>query len=180
MKILFPLILLSCAVFAQDEAAIAKAKSACGPDNIFFDVYTGEETHALATPAPGKALVFVIGENVTCAACDVTVRVGMDSAWAGAIEGSSWIAMNVEPGEHHLCTNWQSSLAGRRRHVALAGFTAENGKVYFFRLRVNTREEPVLDLDAINGDEGRYLVAEYRASEFHARKPGKTSADSSD
>ena len=55
MKILLAVILLSCAALPQDEAAIAKTKTACGPDNIWFDAKVSDETPPPASPAPGKA-----------------------------------------------------------------------------------------------------------------------------
>ncbi|HKD79620.1 MAG TPA: hypothetical protein VKH81_07995 [Candidatus Angelobacter sp.] len=185
MKALFAVVLLACAAFAQDDAAVAKARTACGPDNIFFDVKTSETSHAPATPEAGKALVFVIHQVYTpnnCEGgdeCGILARVGMDGSWAGAMYGASYLYLNVEPGEHHLCTNWQSIFASRSSHAALTSFTAEAGHIYYFRMRLFGDRALIMDLDQINSDEGKYLLASYQESESRARKPRKNYAEES-
>ncbi len=43
MKTFLAVVLLSCVAFAQDEVAIAKAKAACGPDDVSFSVKPAKE-----------------------------------------------------------------------------------------------------------------------------------------
>lgn len=93
--------------------------------------------------------------------------------------GAAYLYMNVDPGEHHLCTNWQSVFASRSSHAALASFTAEAGHVYYFRMRLLGDNALIMDLDQINSDEGKYLLASYQEGESHARKPRKTYAGQS-
>jgi hypothetical protein len=60
--------------------------------------------------------------------------VGVDGAWVGAYEHKSYTYFSVNRGEHRLCTSQQSSLKSRRDNNASAiTFTAEEGKVYYFR-----------------------------------------------
>jgi len=82
---------------------------------------------------------------------------GLDSMdpGVGATHGNTHFSFSLLPGEHHLCSNWQSKLRDPSSFYSLANFTAEAGKVYYFRTRVWTR----LDLDPVNSDEGRHLVA---------------------
>src|SRR5579859_48548 len=171
MKTFLAAMLLSCVAFAQDDAAIAKAKAACGPDDVFFSVKTSEGSHPAATVEPGKALVYVIGQDFACSGCGKVVRIGLDAAWAAAVDFGSYTSFSVEPGEHHLCTNWQSFFAGSKKPVGLANLTAEAGKVYYFRVRVPALNHPVIDLDLVNADEGQYLVASSKMSESHPKKP---------
>jgi hypothetical protein len=170
-------------VLAQDPAAKATAEAACGPTNIKFDVKEGA-----ADPSPqlrpGKALVYVVEDLGGCPDCpgqskgfnftntnNALVRVGMDGAWIGANQGSSYFFFSVDPGEHHLCINWQSRLAVRSRAFAMAGFTAEAGRVYYFRERVFPGSADYsFDLDPINSDEGKYLVASSSYSVSRAKK----------
>lgn len=56
-------ILLSCAAMAQNDAAIEKAESACGPGQIHFDVDATNYTESIAQPTNGKAFVFVIAQS---------------------------------------------------------------------------------------------------------------------
>jgi hypothetical protein len=61
-----------------------------------------------------------------------------------------------------MCANWQSHFASRNQRVSLAGFSAEAGKTYYFRVRVTSQgqhEPPLIDLEQINRDEGMLLVA---------------------
>ena len=138
MKAFLAVILLSCTALAQDDSAIAKTKTACGPDNVFFGVKTTETSHPPAAPPAGKALVFVINQVYTPNNCEdddcgILARVGLDGSWAGAMYGASYMYMSVDPGEHHLCTNWQSVFSSRSSHAALTSFTAEAGHALLFQ-----------------------------------------------
>ena len=90
----------------------------------------------------------------------------------GANRGTSYISFNVEPGEHHLCTDWQSVPPWLPKiHPAAAGVAAESGQTYYFRARLmETYGYFTLDLDRVNADEGRILVATSPASEYRVKK----------
>jgi hypothetical protein len=92
----------------------------------------------------------------------VTTRVGLDGAWIGANRGDSYFFFPVEPGEHHLCSDWHVGfVAGGGTKVSLASFTAEAGKTYYFRVRTMGAKDMgnILDLDPVNSDQGQFLVA---------------------
>jgi hypothetical protein len=109
--------------------------------------------------------------RVECLIGCVTIRVALDGSWIGANQGNTHFSFSVLPGEHRLCSNWQSSLAERSSVYSLANFAAEAGKVYCFRTRIWALERLVsLDLDAANSDEGRYLVASTPCAVSHAKK----------
>ena len=102
---------------------------------------------------------------------EALTKVGMDGAWVGANQGSSYFSLAVGPGEHHLCINWQSRLAVRSRAFAMANFTAQAGEIYYFRERVFPGESDyAFDLDQVNSDEGKYLVASSAFSVSHPKK----------
>jgi hypothetical protein len=52
----------------------------------------------------------------------------------------------------------------------MASFTAEEGKVYFRERVFPGAHDYSFDLDAINSDEGKYLVASSLYSVSHAKK----------
>ena len=166
MKVILAVIFLSCAAFAQNDAAIANAKAACGPDKIHFDVEATNFTESITQPASGKAFVYVIAQD------EITSRIGLDGAWVGAVEGDSHMSFSVDPGEHHLCASWQSAFLKGNRVVGLSSFTAEAGKVYYFRVRATQRESALslLDLEPMNSDQGIYTVLKSKISEWHAKK----------
>jgi hypothetical protein len=173
MKSALTLILfLAASAFAQNAP---QTPAACGPLDAKFDAQ-GEGGQPAAHLEPGKAMVYV-AEVFTKAPGEIgnpTLRVGMDGTWLGATRTNSYLAFTVEPGEHHLCTSWQSRLKRLSKLAAFAGFTAEPGKVYYFRERIGysgygNSANMTLDLEPVNPDEGQYLVASYKPSTSHQK-----------
>ncbi|MGA2351692.1 MAG: DUF2846 domain-containing protein [Terracidiphilus sp.] len=162
MKIGLIALLFAASAWAQDPAAIASA--ACGRENVTFKVELDESRHIPAQPAPGKALVYVIHDAGTSSLFAYpTTKLGVDGKWVGANHGNSYLVFPVEPGEHHLCTTLQSSIIEDREE--LAHFTAEAGKVYYFRTRlVLSRSVDLLELQPVDSDQGKFLVAVYPLS----------------
>lgn len=184
MKTFLAILLLASCVLAQDDhitdkakGEIASAAAACGPEETKFDLKTSDAGHSLAQPEPGKALLYVIGQdgtqNIFCKGCEIIARVGLNGDWIGAVNGDSFLSSSVAPGEHHLCTQWQSRFSTRSKRLALANFNAEAGKTYYFRMRLITQGKdapPLLDMEQINSDEGKYMVLTSQTSESHAKK----------
>ena len=159
-------------VFAQQQPP-ASGGSACGPMNVEFDATADKSRHDVPQAEAGKGLVHVIeifqrspGE------LDPTIRVGLDGAWVGASRSNTHLSFSVDPGEHHLCASWQSMFKRLSQNVALAPFTAEAGKVYYFRARILQLENKVftLELEAINPDQGQYFVSTLPPSVSHPKK----------
>lgn len=152
--------------FATDNGAVASAKSACGTKNVHYEVHTDENSHSPAQPEPGRAQIYMIedqGPGLHLA--HITTRVGLDGAWVGANQGNSYFVLPVSPGEHHLCANWQSSSSFSKR-FSFISFTAEAGRIYYFRVRARV---DLFDLELINSDEGQFLVTSFALSNFKAR-----------
>jgi hypothetical protein len=184
MKTLLAILLLVSSVLAQDgsingkaRAEISNATAACGPEETHFELKTSGAEHSIAQPEPGKALFYVIGydgsPNPLCKGCEIVARVGLNGDWIGAVNGNSFVSSSVAPGEHHLCTQWQSRFSSRSKYLALANFTAEAGKTYYFRMRLirqGQQAPPFLDLEQINSDQGKYMVLTSRAGQSHAKK----------
>ena len=167
-------VVLALSAFVQAQSPGA-SQGACGPKEVRFDAVTASGT-PMAVES-GKALVYVseVFKKVPGEWGNPTIRIGLDGAWMGATRANSYVAFSVDPGEHHLCTNWQSHLKRLSREAAFAGFTAEAGKTYYFRVRVGyqtvgTATTMTLDLDAVNPDEGQYLAASNPASASHPQK----------
>jgi hypothetical protein len=167
MRLFLAVIILCCPAFAQNDAAIEQAKSACGPAQTRFDVDSANFADSIDYPPSGKALVYVIGEGA------ITARVGLNGDWAGGITGNSHMSFTVDPGDHHLCASWQYVFAKNNKVVALSAFTAEAGKTYFFRIRGTIQGQQAgafLDLEQLNADEGKYLVLKTPIAESHIKK----------
>ena len=164
---------LATAVFAQDSPAASQG--ACGPAEVRFDARASSAKPA--TLETGKALVYVneVFKKVPGELANPTIRVGLDGSWMGATRANSYISFSVEPGDHHLCTNWQSHLKRLSREVSFTGFTAEAGKTYYFTAKVSYQSSGTstvmsLDLTPVNPDEGQYLVASNPGSDSHPKK----------
>lgn len=150
--------------------------------DVQFDVHPAE-SHPLAQPDPGKSLVYVI-EVFDRAANQLsrpTLRIGLDGKWTGAVKGDSYLALSVDPGEHHLCTNWQSRLKQFSTKAAFLGLNAEAGKIYYIRARIiEGGSDFALDFAPVDADEGKYLIATAAPSNSHAKTAnGKSSQDQS-
>jgi len=163
---------LAISALAQDSEA---PQGACGAKEVRFDATTASGNQPALQP--GKALVYVseVFKKAPGELGNPTIRVGLDGIWMGATRANSYIVFSVDPGEHHLCTNWQSRWKRLSREAAFSGFTAEEGKTYYFRVRigyetVGTATTMTLDLDPVNADEGKYLVASNPTSASHPQK----------
>jgi hypothetical protein len=170
VKIALAVFLFSISAFGQNASLIA----ACGPQETQFRVDVVAATGQPSQPQtdPAKALVYVIEDQKYKLMRDVTTRVGVDGAWVGANRGNSYLFFAVPPGEHHLCTDWTSDFVPGGRLISLTSFTAEAGQTYYFRARTSGAkdEKPAIDLDPLNTDEGKFLVASLRLSDSKAKK----------
>jgi hypothetical protein len=173
MRTVLALLLFSISAFAQDPAAVSGAEAACGPKSVNFDVKDDDSQHSVARPEAGKALVYVI-QDMGAASCPggcITTKISLDGTWVGANHRSSYFSFAVDPGERHLCANWQSHFAGRSQIVGLAHFTAEAGKVYYFRTRVlGVEPTGFFDVDPIDSDMGKFFVASFPLAVSHPKK----------
>lgn len=172
MKIALAALLFVASACAQ--AQFADLPAACGPSNVIFKVKLDNTQHTLAQPEPGKALVYFIQDDGPAGnAQHYTLKIGLDSAWAGAYKTNSYLTASVEPGVHHVCANVQSGpFLGSL--VSLAHFSAESGKVYFFHTRfiagVPGEAPPYLVLDPVDSDEAKYQIATFPLSVSQPRK----------
>ena len=132
------------------------SRFACGPGNVEFAAAKSKDPSPIGRPESGKALVYVVAVKSLA-----LVRVGLDGAWVGAVNDTSSVSFAVDPGEHHLCANWQSKAKDDPAMFAFRSFTAESGKIYYFKTTVNSDETRMVlvKLQPLNEDEGRFLAA---------------------
>jgi hypothetical protein len=144
--------------------------AACGPANASFKVNLSESQHTLTQPDAGKARIYFVHDAGTSATLGYpTVKFAIDGAWVGANHGNSYFSVSVDPGEHHVCVTLQSSLVEQR--VELLQFKAAADKVYYYRTRlVMSRSVELLEIDPIDSDQGKYLVASFPLSVSSPKK----------
>ncbi len=184
MKPNFPLLFLCVSLASAVCASATVLPDACGNDAVKFDVKTQNNQPAPAGPEAGKAqIVFIetLDRTWMCLGCGTpSTRFGMDGAWVGANQGNSYFAIDVAPGEHHLCAGWQSVFGHLKQMVGLASFTAEAGKVYYFEAKTtlhvhnygDNAHETDRDLDfvQVNDDEGHYRVKASKLATFTPKR----------
>jgi hypothetical protein len=146
----------------QDQASVARAAAGCGPNEIQFDVKSDKAQHTQATPDVARAVVYVFSERAEFP----NVRVGMDGKWMGANHGESYFLFAAEPGEHRMCWDVQRGQDKLTDHGAATTFTAEAGKVYFFRTTVHGSNEvaPNWKIERLDAAEGMFLVSSWPLS----------------
>jgi hypothetical protein len=155
MRIVFALALLMTSMPAMAQSADALYGQACGPKDANF-VVEQVKGQAPTSPAPGKALVFIIQKE---SSRGIFTRIGSDGSWKGVIHDNSYIPFSVEPGEHHLCAATQSA---KHPEAQFVHFTAEAGKVYFYLINVTAEDIGNgfnMAFHAADRDEALYLIA---------------------
>jgi hypothetical protein len=133
---------------------------ACGKSQMSMEVKLDKAQHAVAQPKPGTAQVYFV-EDMGRGGAGYMTKIGMDGEWIGVNRKNSYFSVSVAPGEHHLCAAIEPSNAWS--YVELAHFTAEVGKVYFYRTRIIVTRDGIeyFSLTPLDSDAGEYAVSAY-------------------
>ena len=155
---------------AQEQGA-----PGCGPVDQKLDVKTDKKNHPVGNADGGKAIIYFLQDDREFLSHPrPTVRLGIDGQWVGATHADSYFHVAVDSGVHHLCADWQTSVGiAMGRQVAALHFTAEPGKVYYFRAKNfwQTERGPAeLKFTPVDSDEGQLLVSGYSYSTSQTRK----------
>lgn len=147
---------------AKAQADAAWARAGCGSDDIRFDVKLDKTQRPTPKPEVGQAMVYVFEDDQTRAGFPTT-RIGLDGKWISANVPDSYLFFPVQPGAHRLCSNWQ-----RNSGVGAAvDFTAEAGKIYYFRATVTSFSDSVnaaFVLKPVEDAEAQFLIATHYLS----------------
>jgi len=173
---LFISVILAATVFsaspalAQDQAAAARTAAGCGPSQSQFEVKLDDTLHLLAQPEEGKAIVYVFEDDFT----GPTMRIGVDGSWVGATNSKSFLYFSLAPGEHSICTEWQSNVFKKtsERVGGAKSLTVEAGKVYYLRMTFEevTKASGRIKLDLTDNAEGQFLLSSSALSNSHPKK----------
>ncbi len=178
MRVALVIICISVCAFAQEKTRFgqptvppASVTAACGNLDVSMAVKLDDAQHAIAQPESKEALVYFIQDTgLSTTIAYPTTKIGIDGTWVGANKKDSYFAVFVAPGEHHLCVAIQSSIV--RNNIELAHFTAEAGKVYFYRTRIIASRDGLdyLGFLAVDSDQAAYLIASDPLATAHSRK----------
>jgi hypothetical protein len=185
-------ILWAVPAFGQNQPTDLRMAAGCGPASAQFSVKVNKSKHEIVQPEAGKSLVYVIVQEIphpgqALYIGNITTRVGADGTWVGANYGESYISFQLEPGEHRICADWQSSRKSLQKLSSASDLTAEVGKTYYFVLELRTgvpmngREDSVfpaanLKLKAVDGSEGMLLVSRTGQSNWELKKGAQSAA----
>jgi hypothetical protein len=147
MKSTFALLLLCSSLVPAMQAHAAILPDSCGKDAIIFKVKvngsSGGEFELYRpmpdAPAAGKAqIVFLEDVDDFESFTTPTIRFGVDGEWMGATKGDSHFTIDLTPGAHQLCANWQSNneLERMKIGVDVLNLNLEAGKVYYCQVRI--------------------------------------------
>jgi len=147
----------------QDQASAARAAAGCGPNEMQFVAKTDKTQHPQALADAARAVIYVFSERI---AFDQTYRIGMDGKWMGATRDESYFFFTAEPGEHRLCWDLQKNQDRLTDQGAATTFTAEAGKVYFFRTTSHGGNElaPNWKMERLGVAEAMFLVSSWPLS----------------
>jgi hypothetical protein len=135
MKAKFVMIFVLVVAFAG-MARASEWPAACGKDTVQFKVKTDKKQSPPADPEPGKAQIIFVEAVKGAFGAAPTARYGVDGAWVGANHGASYFVVSVDPGEHHLCANWQSSVRSEKEEVGIDTVNLQTGKVYYYEFKI--------------------------------------------
>jgi len=165
---------------AQDQVAAARNAAGCGTDGVGFDVKVNKKQHPAPPPEAGKAIVYVFEELKTddtgFTIGGVTTKVGLDGTWIGGNKSGGYVYFSVSPGEHRVCTAWQSSMESLAKRASAASFTAQPGDVFYFRTKVRAfsyhegRQDYDLNLEPVDPAEAQLLIANLALATSHPKK----------
>jgi hypothetical protein len=169
MKVAIVLFLLVSPAFAQNKPNAPAVAPGCGTDDAKFEVTKVKDQHPTPQPETEEALVYFIEDDREYDPTrKPTMLAGLDGRWVGATNGNSDFYFSVVPGEHHLCASWQ----GKRQMRAVAHFTAEAGKVYYFAVknRAGTYQAYGIDFAPLDNDQGLLLASTFPLSTFQLKR----------
>jgi hypothetical protein len=176
IKTLIVVLLFAGPVWAQEQTPDALAAAGCGPNKVEFEVKKDKNQHPMGQVEPGKALVYVFGDERRDANVSylggTTVRLGVDGAWIGATQYQSYFFFPVAAGEHRMCAGWQSNITRIANVRTAASFSVQAGEVYYFRVVSERREkrEPAIKIEPLDSAEGALLISSSALSTSKTKK----------
>lgn len=188
LKVLLGVVVFAAPLLAQDQAEAARMAAGCGANETQFTVKRDKKQHPTAQPDAGKALVYVFGDedidNVTLRVGSAITRWGVDGTWVGASDWKSYFYFAADPGDHRLCIRRQSSFKSITKISAALSFTAEAGKVYYFRAKTPHHStqaphspEGIVELVAVDPAEAQLMIANSPFSVSHPKPAESSTAD---
>jgi hypothetical protein len=153
--------ILAATLLSHDQSAVAQ--DACGPRNVSFSVKL-ETASQPSKPEVGQALVYFVQDIDESKSGGIITRIALDGHWVGAVKDNSYLAIPVQPGEHHICAILQMNALQRSIDFAspkpaLAHFQAKSEGVYYFRARYITAKYLTMEFGPADADQALYMIS---------------------
>ncbi len=175
---------------------IQQAEAACGDPSAKFTARPGALIQPTVPIGKDEARVYILDDTVIPfnpgqgQSGAAIIGVGLNGQWIGATKGRSYIALSVKAGEDHVCGRVQLSKFNWPPGCFLVGNTAllrlhvVAGQTYYVRVRAYHIDLEygflcVVNVDTVNPDEGKLLLAEslpavWKKISPHSQHPSKT------
>ena len=102
------------------------------------------------------------------------MRIGVDGSWIGATTSKSFLYFTLAPGDHNVCTEWQSTVFKKtsERIGAARTLTVEAGKIYYLRMIFEevTQASGRIRFELSDNAEGKFLLSSSALSNSHPKK----------
>jgi hypothetical protein len=176
LKLLIAALLIGLPIYTQAQSSDDQSSGGCGSSKDGWDVKTVKEHPSTPKPDAGKALVYVVQSMVDApviGGTKATTRLGLDGNWIGANHGNSYFFFSVDPGEHSLCTDWQSTFYTRSGLASATDLDAQAGATYYFRIRVRDvtkYESGKVDIEPTTRSEAKLLLSNSEFATAHPKK----------
>jgi len=180
MRVRFGVVLMFFCAITPLAFAARILPPACGDDKVKFEVKVEKGLLEFPPIAPGKArLVFIetLDKHGVIGAA-ATARYGVDGAWVGANKGNSYFFIDVDPGNHQICANWQA-INTTGRNVGMTEVNAAAGRTYYFETAILEQAESdgphrvYTDIgfrfNPVPQQEGQYRLRMYALSTFTSK-----------
>ncbi len=136
-------------------------KKACPAVDVKFTADTDKTQHPLAEPAPGKGLVYVV--RPTMMGNKIQTKLAVDAQWVGVNRGHNYFSLQLDPGDHYLCS--------KAENTNVMALRVEAGKTYFVEQKIKTGWAKARNkLALLSDEEGKKKLASCHPSSWQEKK----------
>jgi hypothetical protein len=136
-------------------------RRACPKVDVKFSADTDKTQHPLGEPKAGKALVYVVRPTMT--GNKIQTKLAVDGEWVGVNRGHNYFFLQLEPGEHYLCS--------KAENKSVMVLTVEPGKTYYVEQKIRMGFMKARNKLALLSDaEGTKKLAKCHPSSWQQKK----------
>ena len=159
---------------ARSQQKRTSELAACGPFESKLKVSTSKKPPPSDTGTTEKTAVYVIQTNQqrVIPECRMVTRFGIDGSWVGGNCTDTYFRVELAPGLHHMCGEWQTKMLFQKRPISALSLQLSAGKIYYVRANfalASRAGHNAIDLQIIDEDEGKLLISKEKQSSFELK-----------